>query len=326
MNYIRTIALLTFFSLSLQVKPAQAHPWGGLVVDSIGRIFFTFVCPVISDRHIACIWQLDPDEASPKPTLTAQKSPSDLILTRSYGRQLYGAERDLNRGEYQTQLWKLGASGEHQSVIESTKNPFQLSPQAFTVNDEGSLFFAHEAKIYRRTLGGEISVIAGGERGYRDSPGVTAQFDRISILAWGPDAALYIVDKDRLRRMMPNGEIDTIASGIKESSPEDLPFSGANIMFDMAIDSLKNVYLAYYGNRRVLKVSATGEITTVLRSEGDWSPHGVDCYKGEVYVLESTVGIPTWWQFWKSTEIRPRVRKINSAGEVETLYEHPAEE
>lgn len=326
MTHFRTISLLFLLSLTIHAQPAQAHPWGGLVIDSVGRIFFSFVCPIVGDSHVACIWQLDPGETSPKTTLSAQSSPSDLILARSYQRHLYSAEREMYRNEVQAKLWRLMDTGAHQTVIKRTRNPFHFSPEAFTVDHNGTLFFAHEAKIYQHTSSGEISIIAGNVQGYKDGIGVNAQFDRITSMAWGPDSTLYIVDRDRLRRMRPSGEIDTIAAKVKETSPPNLPFSGANIIFDMAIDSLGNAYLAYYGNRRVLKVSASGEVTTLLEAEEDWSPHGVDCFAGDVYVLESTVGVPAWWQFWKSTEIRPRIRKINQAGEVETIYEHPSAE
>ena len=323
MPLLRTISLLFLLCLATNVRTANAHPWGGLVVDAVGRIFFTFVCPMVGDSHVACVWRIDPGESEPKATLSAGSSPSDLVLTRTRDRQLFAAQRDLLRGKYQSQVWKLFASGEHTNVLKPTRNPFHFTPEAYTVDEAGTLIFTHENKIYRHTLNGEISIIAGEDAGYFDGDLADARFERISAMAWGPDSSLYFVDMDRLRRISPSGEVSTIAEGVKEQDPENLPFRGANIIFDMAVDSLQNVYLAYYGNRRILKVSPAGEIINLLDAEDLWSPHGIDVYDGEIYILESTVGVPEWWEFWKSVEIRPRVRKINRNGDVEILYEYP---
>ncbi len=292
------------------------------MVDAAGRIFFTFVCPMIGDNHEACVWRLDPDAEKPTEALRAGTSPSDLILTRTPSRQLFAAQRDLFRGKYQSQVWQLFTSGDHQNVLAPTRNQFHFTPEAYTADDQGTLIFSHENKIYRHTRDGEISIIAGKEAGYVDGVLSDARFERISAMAWGPDSTLYFVDMDRLRSISPQGEVNTITEGVKEVNPEDLPFRGANIIFDMAVDSLNNVYLAYYGNRRVLKVTPDGEISNILDSEANWSPHGIDIFDGEVYVLESTVGEPKWWEFWETVEIRPRIRKINRAGEVEILFEY----
>ncbi len=89
----------------------------------------------------------------------------------------------------------------------------------------------------------------------------------------------------------------------------------------MIVDESKNVYLAYYGNREVIKISPDGAAGTILKSEKPWSPHGIDIYNGEIYVLESTIGDGKWWRFWKEDPgIIPRVRKISTDGTVSTIY------
>lgn len=318
---IRILALL-LLSLSVvpNIQPAQAHPWGGLVVDAAGRIFFTFVCPIISNSHVACVLELD--QGVPKPTLNAGTSPSDLILTRSPNRQLFGAQRELLRGAYQSRIWHINPSGSHETIVEPTSDPLEFTPEAYTVDDAGSIIYAHETRLYKRTPEGIVTPFAGGGvAGHVDGPLLNARFERITSMAWGPDSTLYIVDRDHLRRIV-DGNVQTVAENVRSDSPENLPFAGANIIFDIAVDSQHNVYLAYFGNRRVLKVSLVGRVTTFLESEDDWTPHGIDVFEDEVYILESTIAAPKWWEFWKTTEIRPRVRKVASSGEVTILYEH----
>ena len=186
MPLFRIGVLFFLLCLSIKTSPAQAHPWGGLVVDAAGRIFFTFVCPMIGDNHEACVWRLDPDAEKPTEALRAGTSPSDLILTRTPSRQLFAAQRDLFRGKYQSQVWQLFTSGDHQNVLAPTRNQFHFTPEAYTADDQGTLIFSHENKIYRHTRDGEISIIAGKEAGYVDGVLSDARFERISAMAWGP--------------------------------------------------------------------------------------------------------------------------------------------
>jgi hypothetical protein len=121
-----------------------------------------------------------------------------------------------------------------------------------------------------------------------------------------------------------HSELELIVEGLREEAPDNIPFRGANILFDMTIDEDLNTYIAYYGNRTVFKVSKNGEISTIYNSEAPFSPHGVDVFEGEVYVLESSIGDGKWWRFWdrQDDEIVPRVIKIDSDGVVEEIFSY----
>lgn len=54
-------SLTILFSLISIQQIAIAHPWGGLVVDEDGNIYFTFTCPIVDEHHYACVWKLDTD-------------------------------------------------------------------------------------------------------------------------------------------------------------------------------------------------------------------------------------------------------------------------
>lgn len=286
---------------------AVAHPWGGLVIDDSGTIYFTFICPIVDEDHHACVWQIN-DQQELVSVLRSSASPSDIVLTRSYNRTLFGAERSSVGAGWQARLWQFDQPV-WKTIIAPTTDPGQFHIQAYAVNDAGTLFFAREDQLYQRNSEGTVTAVA-----------VQGTFDRIDAMAWGPGERLYIIDQGSIRVLAPDGTLSTLASGLKQEAPEDLPFSGANILFDLAVDDGGNVFVAYYGNRRVLKVSAAGSVRTYLRASVPWSPHGVDVYEGELYVLESTVGGGTWWKFWERPVIIPRVRKVRLDGTVETVF------
>ena len=82
----------------------------------------------------------------------------------------------------------------------------------------------------------------------------------------------------------------------------------------MAVDEKGDVYVAVTGNRCVLKLTAKGEASVVLKAEKPWTPTGVDVLDGEVYVLEYDDETPTEGRNWP-----PRVRKVGRDGKVTVL-------
>ncbi len=307
------IAALLLLHLSVSGK-AHAHPWGGLVVDRHERIFFTFVCPMVGEQHAACVWEFDPDRP-PRAALESASSPSDIVLARSPGGTVYAAERLAAGATHQAGLWRLATPGGWSAVIPMTSDPRVFHVQAYAVDDSGNLYFARDARLFMRAPNGSVSSVQ-----------IDAPLDRIDALVWGQDRKLYLLDRGRLYVRQPDGRLRTRATGLKQEDPEHLPFSGANILFDLAVDEDGAAYLAYYGNRRVLRVSPSGKVTTALDAQAPWSPHGVDVHDGSVYVLESTIRRAAWWRFWQRPEIVPRVRALRPDGSVTTLFEYGATE
>lgn len=291
--------------------PPALHPWGGLVVDDAGQVYFTFICPFVDDDHYACIWQLQPD-GTVTPVLQAERSPSDLVLARTPGRTLFAAERDGQAPRHRTRLWQRAATDWHPRLGPTT-DPARFHVQAYAVADEGTLFFARDARLYRQDSTATTEVL------------LPHPLNRIDAMAWGPSGQLFLLDRSTLYVRTPDGRLHTRATGLKEDAPANLPFSGANILFDLTVAEDGTAYLAYYGNRRVLRVSPSGTVTTHLHAQAPWSPHGVDLYEEALYVLESTVGEGSWWKFWERSVIRPRIRKVAADGTVTVLFEYRPE-
>ena len=69
------------------------------------------------------------------------------------------------------------------------------------------------------------------------------------------------------------------------------------------------MYVADTGDTRVLKITAAGEITTILETQTPWSPTAVAVFGSDVYVLEflhTTRDVRRDWL--------PRVTKIAANG------------
>ena len=303
------IPLLSLLFLLLNTKTASAHPWGGLVIDQQGIIYFTFICPFVDDAHYACVWQIN-SQNELNEALESAHSPSDIILSRTPDRMIYAAERNNAGGGLQARLWNIDSSGK-KLIIEPTTDEEVFFIQAYAVADDGVVFFARDNQLFKRDEQGQVNEVSLG-----------SEIDRIADLAWGLNDKLYILDRESIKVMEEDGSVSVVATGLKEENPENIPFAGANILFDFTVDERGNVYLAYYGNRRVLKVTPEGKVSVFLESEGPWSPHGVDVFNGEVYVLESTFGTSKWWKFWEEDVIIPRIRKVNAEGEVSTIFEY----
>ena len=305
-------AVLSVLFLLLGSTNVFSHPWGGLVVDSQGNIYFTFIAPFVDDNHYACVWEID-EEQSLNQVLQSAFSPSDIIVSRSPSRTIFAAERSGSSGGYQARLWAIDGSNK-KAIIDPTNDPSVFHIQAYAVSDDGTIFFAKDDQLFKTNKAGSVSQVALKEA-----------FQRIDDLAWGLDNKLYILDRGSIKIVEEDSSVTILAEGLKEENPEGLPFDGANILFDLAVDKQGYVYVAYYGNRRTLKVSPDGKVSVLLYAEGPWSPHGVDVFNGEVYVLESTIGVPKWWEFWKKDIIIPRVRKVSSGGQVSTVFEYQVE-
>lgn len=297
---------------------SSAHPWGGLVVDSSGSIYFTFVCPMVGDSHHACVWKMDIG-SEPSPVLKSSSDPSDMILARSADRTVFAAER-IGTGPYRTRLWKLSGTTEPVLMVPfSEDSNFNASPYA--VNNKGDIYFFDDGKLRKVSTSSESSSAdresAVTSRDYPIDPSIAGVVGNMFIKA---DHDMMIVYDSRLALVRPDGTVRVIAPAVKKSDPPEVPFNGANILFDMTTAADGNTYFAYYGNREVLKVDTLGNVSSILSSGSDWSPHGVDEHNDSIYVLESTTP-PKAWEIWKDGTLRPRIRVLRPSGTIETLFE-----
>jgi hypothetical protein len=74
------------------------------------------------------------------------------------------------------------------------------------------------------------------------------------------------------------------------------------------------VYAAATSCHAVVRIGPRGDVTAVLKSERPWSPTGVAARGGNLYVLEYANANGPATEGW-----RPRVRRIDSSGQVSTV-------
>ncbi len=300
----------TWFNLGvcvLLIVNALAHPWGGLVVDAEGTIYFTFVSPMVGDDHYACVWKVSKGGA-PEVVIRSQFSPSDMILAQSADRKIYVAERSTDEGHHQACLWQILPS-ENKLMIRPTEKEMEFYIQALAISDLGDVYFAKDHELNIRSPSTEVQKIF---LDHRD--------DRIDDLAWGTRGQLYILSEDKIKVRDNDGIVTILTEGLKKKNPPQLPFPGANVLFDLAVDPHGHVFVAYYGNKSVLEITAAGEVTELL-SCAPWTPHGIDVFAGEIFILESLSRKKSNGKFWRN-EIIPRVRKIKADGTVEIIYQY----
>ena len=128
-------------------------------------------------------------------------------------------------------------------------------------------------------------------------------------MAWGNDASIYFVEDDAVRRVTLDGVVTTLARGFGGAKDSDLP---TQRLWSLAVDSTGVAFVADYGNRRVIKVTRSGQTSTVLRADKPWSPTGVALQGDTLLVLEHGFTPP-------ATSLGPRVRKLSPDGTIVVL-------
>lgn len=132
-------------------------------------------------------------------------------------------------------------------------------------------------------------------------------------LAAGPDGSLYYSEDNAIRRISARGEVSTVIANLTLPTCVSIPGNTRPMLRGLAADSHGTIYVAASGCASVLKVSARGQVTTVLQLQSPWSPTAVALFGSDIYVLE-------YLQTAASLEPEdrlawlPRVRKISANG------------
>lgn len=292
----------------LLAQAAWAHPGTGIVVDRQGRVFFT---------DLKRIWLWEPGGGL---TAVVSGKHSHAIRLDAAG-NLEGEHLtyDSANARWWTSAWRLAPDG----TVSDTAAPVEGFPDLFTpaVAPDGTRYYARVdnnrrdvSEIHRQKPDGSGDVVAGGVYGYADGLGREARFGPIGAIAVGPGGDLYVTDEVSVRKVTTGGRVTTLARGgplLKPSFVSRVLSGRFGKMMGLAVDARGEVFAANYGGGRVVKVSPSGKVTSVIESRNPWSPSGVALCGTDIYVLESGT-MPGYWD-------AVRVRRKSADGTVRTL-------
>jgi len=190
------------------------------------------------------------------------------------------------------------------------------------VDSQDNIFAVSGNKIMKITPSGSISLFAGDSNnisGNKDGLGSNARFNEPQQLAIDNNDTIYVVDykNNRIRKIMPNGEVTTLAGsslGYKEGNGSQAKF---NRPFGIAVNENGVVYVADTYNFRIRKIMPNGDVTTL-------AGNGSQGYKDQEGTLAKfdecasmTIGIDG--NIYVSDALNRRIRKITPEGMVSTF-------
>jgi hypothetical protein len=285
---------------------ARAHPAWGIAVDCQGQVYFS---------DLTRVWEIDARGGLSLVRAGADgRHTHDLSIDE--GGNLYGADNSYEpaTGRFISAVWRRTPAGAFSYLLAPTDDP----PEGTSVHRDRdgntyhvALFPERELLILRRTPNGDTTPLVGSRdaaRNYRQ--GVPYS---VGGTAFGGDGALYFVHGASVSRVTMSGAVTTLARHIAlESRPNRREGGSPTQLFGVAVDARGNVFVADYGNRRVLKITPGNQISTAIRAEEAWFPTGVATRGDELYILESSYTLA-------HAAISTRVRKLAPDGKVTEL-------
>ncbi len=186
---------------------------------------------------------------------------------------------------------------------------------------DGALLYPEVAgdgrvQLLRLAPEGKSSVLATLPAAVEIGPdGKVIQAQWIHGLAVGADGSVYYAEKQAIRKIAPDGTLSMVANDIADPDcrhPSAIPKSVAGpVLRDLEVAPDGTIYVAASACSALLKIDPRGNVSVVLRGTDDWSPMGVTWSNGDLYVLEYR-----YIETQKSTDWRPRVRRVSSDGKV----------
>jgi streptogramin lyase len=150
----------------------------------------------------------------------------------------------------------------------------RISDVTLSVGPDGTLYLADRAqgRVRAVTTDGIIDTVPGTavlQRPRQDDPAYEEWHanptDRPTATTVGADGSLYIAGSETVIRRLPDGTIVRIAGGGTLAPTEGASATAVDFInpTDLAVDAAGTVYLADLYDSRVLRIDASGTITTV---------------------------------------------------------------
>lgn len=278
---------------------AAAHPQWGVAADRRGQIYFS---------DIKNVWKVAADGSVSIFRKGGDWHTHDINVDENDN--LYGADNsyDPTTKKFYGGIWKMTPGGAFSWIV----------PMAETLPTGTGIWKDARGNTYHvistpgspptlvsRSISGKLTVLSGSERtarSYRQSSPYSGG------MAFGRDGTLFFTVGSAVFKASPAGTIQNLTG--------DIPKAGgtATMLLGLAVDDQSNIFVADWGNRRVLKIMANGQQTSVLNCDGTWYPTGVALREKDLYSLEES----------HSSDSKPlgtRLRKLAADGTVTILAE-----
>lgn len=132
-------------------------------------------------------------------------------------------------------------------------------PGGVTIDQQGNLYIIDRGnfRIRKITPAGEVSTVAGsGVQGDKDGNSGEAQFNLDTRdIAIDDLGNLYLSDRDRIRKINPEGIVSTIAGSTSGYNDGDGTSAKFNFPNGLGIDTQGKIYVADLNNNRIRKLS-----------------------------------------------------------------------
>jgi hypothetical protein len=272
----------------LLVTIASAHPGAGLVVDRRGQVYF-----VDTGQGV---WRIDAHGR-----LLPHDGPAFHWMTIDVD------GRFVNTPLPSSPTAEIRQVGHDPTLILSSDAPL-------TLGSDGALYYPESGaderlRIVRLTAGGARSVLATLPAATESGP-----LRWLNGMAAGRDGSVYYTENRAVRRVDSRGAVSTVAGDVAVPDCARRPgydeHLGPNLRgLDVASDG--TVFVAASACGAVLRITARGAVTPVLRADSPWTPTGVAVAGDHVYVLEYLHTASDDRQAWV-----PRVRRLAPGGHV----------
>jgi sugar lactone lactonase YvrE len=257
-NKIRKIdsfGVVSTFVDSTAGKPA------GVAVDSSGNVYVADpdndkIRKITKEGQVTTLAGSDTYGSTDGTGTTARFLNPTGVAVDSSG-NVYVADRNNNKirkidssGVVST-LAGSGYSGNNDGI----SSVFALSSvTGLTMDSSETIYAISGRKIVKAARGFTASILAGSDTsGSVDGDGTAARFYSPKGIAIDSVGNLYVTDSTKVRKVTPSGTVTTFASGFSS-------------LCGIAVDASGTVYVADDGARKILKVSATGSVSTLAGS------------------------------------------------------------
>jgi hypothetical protein len=280
---------------SVLATSTRAHPGAGIAVDRLGQVYFL-------DTGSG-LWKIDPRGG----------------LTHLSRTLFHWLAIDENNRFSNTQF----PSGALSEILKVGTNPTVLlsSDYPVAIGRDGNLYYPSgrpgNLRMMKMTPDGATSEIATLPATVKGGP-----LEYIGGVVAGPEGSLYYTENSAIKRITPAGRIGTVVTVRAPARAPSVPATDEHpYLRGLAVDAGGVMYVADAGDARVLKITGSGEITTILETQTPWSPTAVAVFGSDVYVLEFLHTGRDVRRDWL-----PRVRKIAANGKatiIATLDQMP---